>query len=376
MKKLHKLFWVILLTLLFPFYSFAQTEDNVSYSNYSEENFRAKIVEVLDEQTTTGQSGEQITLQNLKLLAIDGSMEGEELIFDGIGKMTTTSQIYHKGDKVLVLAQTQDGQIEIQPIDVWRVNPLIYLALFFLVVVAVIGRWRGLRALLSLVITFIIIFFITIPLIARGMNPILITSVSAMIIIITSMPAIYGWNMKSQAAIISITISIIIAVLLSYLFVKACRLTGFSEEEAVFLTDTFKNHQVFPGLLLAAFSLGALGILDDVVLTQISSVEQIKRTNPHLHPVEVYRRSMRIGVDHITSMINTLFLAYAGSAFFLLFLIKSKEPPFNNFFETINNEVVATEIVRTLVGSVGLILAIPIATYIASFYFFKYSSKN
>lgn len=184
---------------------------------------------------------------------------------------------------------------------------------------------------------------------------------------------LYGWSAKSKAAVVSIIISVTVATILSYIFIKSTQLTGFGEEEAMLLADSLKSQEgAFSGLLLVAFVLGALGVLDDVVLTQISAVEQLKQTDPHLHAIEVYKRAMKIGTDHIASMINTLFLAYTSSAFFLMFLIQSKQPPFNNFLETINNEVVATEVVRVLVGSTGLVLAIPITTYIASFYYFKH----
>jgi len=363
------------LLMVIPSFCFAQwNPDAVQQPN--EENFRASVIEVIEEKEVTGYSGETLTLQNLKLVALSGSIKGEEFVFDGIQRQVATSQLYRRGDVVLVSMRTTNNVPEFYLTDIWRINSLLYLAILFLLVVVIVGRRRGLRALFSLALTFLVIFAFTIPLISKGGNPIIVTLGSAIFIILISMLLLYGWNIKSQAAIISIAISIFLALILSYLFVKIGRLTGFSEEEAMLLTDTFKDQKAFSGLLLAAFSLGALGILDDVVLTQMSAVEQLKRTNPHLHPVRIYKRAMRIGIDHIASMINTLFLAYAGSAFFLLFLIQNKQPPFNNFFETINNELVATEIIRSLVGSVGLILAIPIATYIASFYYFKYSHKN
>ena len=129
------------------------------------------------------------------------------------------------------------------------------------------------------------------------------------------------------------------------------------------------------GLLLAGILIGTLGVLDDVIVSQVSIVEQLKKANPKLSNKQVYIRSLKVGIDHITSMINTLFFAYAGASLPLLILFTQSEVIGLNFSQAINNEIIATEIVRTLLGSTGIILSIPIANYLAS-YFLKKNDTN
>lgn len=373
-----KIITVCTVFLFLPMVASAQNPEDVngSFTDFKEESFRARVVEVTNQREATDASGSQTVLQDLTLVLLDGSRKGEQILFKGLTENITTKQPYSEGQILLVTLREGGGVSQVYIDDVWRVNSLYYLAALFLIAALLVGRKKGIRSLLSLVLTFVVIFKFTIPFISLGNNPVLITLASSLFIILTSMIFLYGWNAKSKAAVVSIIISVTVATILSYLFIKSTNLTGFGEEEAVLLADSLKSQEgTFSGLLLVAFVLGALGILDDVVLTQISAVEQLKQTDSHLHAIEVYKRAMKIGTDHIASMINTLFLAYASSAFFLMFLIQSKQPPFNSFLETINNEVVATEVVRVLVGSTGLILAIPITTYIASFYYFKHLKK-
>ena len=148
-----------------------------------------------------------------------------------------------------------------------------------------------------------------------------------------------------------------------------------AQEEVMFLIGFGKTMINFKGLLLAGIIISTLGILDDVVVSQIVSVEEIKRANPKLSNVVVYRKTMKIGVSHMSSMINTLFLVYAGASLPLLLLFTIHQAPFLNFNQIINNEMLATEIVRTICGSIGIVLSIPISTFLAS-YFLKVKQDN
>ena len=136
----------------------------------------------------------------------------------------------------------------------------------------------------------------------------------------------------------------------------------------MFLIDFGKTMINFKGLLLAGIIISTLGVLDDVIISQIVSVEQIKKINSNLSKKDVYKKAMKIGVSHMSSMINTLFLVYAGASLPLLLLFTINEPPFLTFNQIINNEIIAIEIVRTLAGSIGLVLSIPITTFLASWF--------
>ncbi len=166
-------------------------------------------------------------------------------------------------------------------------------------------------------------------------------------------------------------IGVFITAVTSYLFSNWASLTGSSVEEIIFLKDFLSSEIDFKGLLLASFILGSLGVLDDIAITQVSTVQEIVGTNNNLSSNQIFEKAMRVGVDHIASMINTLFLAYAGASFILLLMFGLNQEPFDSFNNVINNEAVATEIIRTLVGGIGLILTVPITTYLASIAYSK-----
>ena len=178
-----------------------------------------------------------------------------------------------------------------------------------------------------------------------------------------------GFNKKSHIASISIFISLLITIFISYIFVEFAKLTGLASEETAYIINIGSSIINFKGLLLAGIIIGTLGVLDDVVVAQITTVEQMFLINKNSNSVEIFKKAYEVGVSHISSMTNTLFLAYAGASMPLLLLFISGESAFSNFSQIINNELIATEIVRTLAGSIGLILSVPISTILAVYSF-------
>jgi len=164
-------------------------------------------------------------------------------------------------------------------------------------------------------------------------------------------------------AIAGTLISLIITGILANLFVSESRLTGFASEEASFLQAAKQGTINIQGLLLAGIIIGVLGVLDDITISQSAIVFQLKATKNKIQFGDLYTKAMNIGRDHISSMVNTLILVYAGAALPLLLLFIDNPHPFS---EIVNYEIIADEIVRTLVGSIGLILAVPITTFIAT----------
>jgi uncharacterized membrane protein len=153
-------------------------------------------------------------------------------------------------------------------------------------------------------------------------------------------------------------------------------LTGFASEESAYLVGLAGGNINIKGLLLSGIIIGALGVLDDVIISQVVLVKELKISNPNLTKNQIYKQAMRVGVSHLSSMVNTLFLAYTGASLPLLILFSVKQEPFLTFNQVIDNEMMATEIVRTLTGSIGLILAVPIATFLAVNFINKESLKN
>lgn len=337
-----------------------------------EEVFEARVEEVLEQKEMTRENGSKAVLQKLKLKGLEGERKGQEIIFDGTEIDVFAQHVYRRGDKVLVsVSKDVDGNDRYYVTDFVRRGSLYVLAAIFVLFILLIGRWRGLRALLGLVFSFVVILKLIIPSIMAGNNPLSVTLAYALLIIVVSTYLVYGLNKKSTVAVIGTFSGIVIVGAFSVLFTNSARLAGFAQEETVYVVGLMGGTLDLRGLLLAGFVIGALGVLDDITISQVSAVREIYETNPRLARKEIYRKAMRIGVDHIASMVNTLFLAYAGASFSLLLLFTFRQAPFLTFSQVVNNEIIATEIVRTLVGSIGLALAVPITTWLASFSYQK-----
>ncbi len=339
--------------------------------NYSEERFKAKVIKIIDEKTVTDKNGSKLTLQKILLKGISGTYKDKEIIFNGIDNNINTKGQYKKGETVLATAAKEGEKTTFTIDDTYRINSLYWLVAIFVLIVLLIGKWHGFKSLISLLATLFIIIKFVVPKIMSGSDPMLVTVVASFIILVITFLLVYGWNIKSRIAIVGTLSGVILTMVLSIIFTNFSRLTGLMPEETIYLTSFFQSQADFKGLLLASFVFGSLGVLDDIAITQVSSVEQLKITNHKLNKIDLYKKAMKIGIDHISSMINTLFLAYAGASFLLLLLFTLKQPPFETIQDVLNNEIVATEIVRTLVGSIGLILTVPTTTYIASYFYSK-----
>lgn len=274
------------------------------------------------------------------------------------------------GDKVLVEAlQIIDGETEYVIVDFIRDFSVYAVLIIFIIVVLVINGKKGIRSIINLVITLSIILFFIIPFILKGWNPVLITIIGSVFIMLWNIYYTYGINKKSHSALCGITLSLIITGLFALFSIKLTSLTGFAADEATYLAVIGDFTIDMRGLLLAAFIIGALGVLDDVAVNQASVVDELTRTNTRIKKSELLQSALRVGKDHTSAVINTLVLAYVGAAFPLVILFTLNEPPFDTMSGIFNNEIVATEIIRTLVGSIGIVLTMPITTWVAMLFF-------
>ena len=239
---------------------------------------------------------------------------------------------------------------------------MILLAVLFAITVVALGRWRGLGALAGLVISVVVLLAFVLPALLDGSNPVLVALVGASIIAFASLYLAHGVNSPTNVALLSTLAALTITGLLAWAFVGLSTITGLADENAGFLTAM--GISIDPrGLLLAGVVLGSLGVLDDVTVTQVSAVGELRRSRPDAQFGELYRSALVIGRDHVSSTVNTLFLAYAGAALPLLLLFTTARQPIAT---TATSEVVAVEIVRALVGSIGLVASVPISTGLAA----------
>lgn len=330
----------------------------------SEHLTQAKIMSVLESGTRHDSANDTtVPYQVLEVEILTGNQKGSRLKLE-TSQAQNTDLSYRVGDKVQLSTSTApDGATVTTIADFIRTDALINLSVLFVLMVVIVSRWRGMLALLAMVLSFVVIFTLTLPLIMRGWHPVVVSAITAALIIPVSFYFSHGFNRKTHLAIIGTVVSLILTSFLAWLFIAQAKLTGFASEEAGFLNVEKQGMISIRNLILAGVIVGSLGILDDVTVSQASVVEQLKQSNPKFGFGELFSRAMKVGQDHISSMVNTLVLVYAGASLPLLLLFINNPQPVS---EILNYEIVAEEIIKTLVGSIGLTFAAPVTTALAA----------
>jgi uncharacterized membrane protein len=246
--------------------------------------------------------------------------------------------------------------------DFERRTPLLWLAVAFAALVLVTGRLQGLRALLGLAASLVVVIFYIVPAILDGRSPAAVALFGALAIMFVTIPLAHGLGAKTVAACLGTATALLLTLGLADLFTDLAHLTGLASEEAIFLRTTTGDLSV-QGLLLAGMVIGALGVLDDLTVSQSSTVMALRRANPALGFRQLFTGALAVGHDHIAATVNTLVLAYAGASLPVLLIFSLGGTGFN---DAVNTEAVAAQIVATLVGSIGLIAAVPVTTALAA----------
>lgn len=326
---------------------------------------RAQVVEILEEGQTVADDIPQ-PYQKVQLKILDGAERGQIIAVEqGKTEKLLESLRAKKGETVVVakVAAPEGQQYFIN--DKYRLPSLgAVLAIFFLAAV-VFGGWRGAASLLGLIFTVLILVSYIVPSILAGQNPLFVTIVGSLAIIFLSMYPAHGFNRRTSVALLATALTLMLAVILATAFISLSKLFGTGSEEAFYVARGVAGGIDFRGLLLAGILIGVLGVLDDITTGQSAAVDEIFKANPSLSFRELYRRGVSVGREHIASLVNTLVLAYAGASLplFILFISDKNKP----VWVTLNNETMATEIIRTLVGSATLVLAVPFTTLLAAY---------
>ncbi|MFI0998387.1 YibE/F family protein [Streptomyces galbus] len=316
-----------------------------------------------DTSTAEGSSAQQQANGTCKKATIrvdTGKDEGRT--FTEIVQPDQTRQL-HEGQKVVVAYEpSAPKDLQYSVTDVSRGFPMALLAGIFAVAVVVVGRLRGVMALVALAISFLILNFFILPAILQGSNPLVVAVVGASAIMLIALYLCHGLSARTSVAVLGTLVSLLLIGVLGSLFIDWAALTGNTDD------NTGLIHGLYPsidmsGLLLAGVIIGSLGVLDDVTVTQTSAVWELHEANPAMGWRGLYRAGIRIGRDHIASVVNTLVLAYAGAALPLLLLFSIAQ---SSVGTVANSELVAEEIVRTLVGSIGLVASVPVTTALAA----------
>ncbi|HAX82261.1 MAG TPA: hypothetical protein DCY40_06825 [Actinobacteria bacterium] len=276
--------------------------------------------------------------------------------------LSETSPSFAAGERI-VLNYQEDAPAEFRYsyADRQRRPLLLWLAVAFAVVVVALGRLRGLAALIGLAGSVVVLLQFVIPAILDGRNPLLVAVIGASVIAYLALYAAHGFTRMTTVALLGTLAALALTAVLSWLVVGAARFSGLTADEAFIIT--IAGHFDLSGLILAGIVLGALGAIDDITVTQASTVWELHALRPDLGKAGLVRSGLRVGRDHVASTVNTLLLAYAGAAMpLLLFLVLAGQ----SIGAVLNGEVVAVEVVRTLVGSIGLVAAVPLTTWLAA----------
>jgi uncharacterized membrane protein len=291
----------------------------------------------------------------------EGPDRGEEVAVE-VGEGPGAPRLHEGTPIVLGRAPGVDSLTDYYFADYQRDRPLLLLGLLFAGAVVVLGRWRGLAALGALAVSLLVIVQFVLPAILDGRNPLAVAIVGAAAVMFLALYLTHGVNAQTTTALLGTLAGLALTAVLAAVFVRASRFTGLVSEEANFLQAAAGQVNV-KGLLLGGIVIGSLGVLDDVTVTQASAVWQLHAADPRQSARQLYRSALRIGRDHIGSTVNTLVLAYAGASLPLLLLFTLSSQPVG---AVVTGEVMAEEVVRTLVGSIGLVASVPITTALAA----------
>lgn len=295
-------------------------------------------------------------------------LEGDEK-----GKIVTVENDYlslKKGEVFYLMHTTGDMDYPdtYAVMEPYRLPSVLFFVALFILCVLLFGGVQGLRGLVSLAGSFLLIMYVLLPGIIHGYSAIALSiGVSSLIIILGSYIT-HGFNKTTSSAVIGMIITVVFTGVLAYTAVHTTRLSGMADEESVYLNLDTRGSIDFTGLLLGGIMIGLLGVLYDVAIGQAIAVEELHGVAPHLPRSTIYKRAIRMGREHIGALVNTLAIAYVGASLPLLLLFYSNN---SGLGLTINREIFSTEIIRTMIGSIGLVLAVPITTFISTVFLIK-----
>ena len=329
------------------------------------ETMTARVVEILEEGTVDLGDGHTQPYQRLLLRVEEGSLAGQTVtVEEGTLNVIGQERLFRVGDRVyLERAVGPQGEERLYISDYVRTGTLFWLLAIFLTLVVLVGRSRGVRALGGTIFSLVVIFGFILPRIIAGRDPVWTCVTGSVVLLAVSAYLTYGWVPKTHAAVLGMLVSLLLTGLMARWFVELTRLTGLSAEESAYLVLEMGGDVNLRGIVLGGIIIGTLGVLDDICVGQASAVFELANTNREMGWRRLLQSGLNIGRDHIAAMVNTLLLAYVGASMPLMLVFAIYQEP---IWRRINREPIAEEIVRTLVGSIGLVLAVPITTLVAS----------
>ena len=320
----------------------------------------ARVIEVIPGDSLTTPSG--VIRQQRVAVEVEGQRVAVDRTFQEGGG---DAFVLEPGDTVLLAAVEGEQGVVYQLKDRSRRFPVWTLTFAFALLVVAVGGWRGALSLIGLASSVVVIARFVVPAIMSGWDPLLVCIVGGLVIMTATLTLGHGVERKTAVALGATAACLALTGLLAAWSVDFARLTGIATDDASTLQVMLGNGVIDPrGLLLGSMILGAVGVLDDVTTTQASAVAELREANPSLSSTELFRRGMNVGRDHIAATTNTLLLAYAGTALPLILILSAQQQPAGIL---LSFDALATEVVRTVVGSIGIVAAVPLTTAVAAF---------
>jgi len=343
----------------------ANNDNDIDYGNSYVEEIGV-VLKIIDESSDTELEifGQGHKVQTVKVKVLSGQYADKEFITENIlsGNPAYDIPVKEHDKVVLNIEEVEKGKLEVNIANMYRTPVLTILLSIFILLLLVFGGIKGLKALISLVFTYFLIFYFLVPMMLKGAPPLMLTVIICFAATCATIFLISGINLKSVSAIIGTVGGVIAAAIMALLTIHFAPLTGLPNHEAIGLWTEFNNLD-YKGILASAMIIGALGASMDVAISIASSISEVKQANPDFKARELIKSGMNVGKDIMGTMTNTLLLAYTGSAMFLLLLVNNNV----SLIKLLNLDSIVSEITAALAGSIGLVLCIPITAVLAGY---------
>ena len=323
--------------------------------------WHAEVVSISNEHEVIVAGADiETPIQTLTVKILEGDRENEFVTFENDYIQLEEGEKFY-----LSYLSTINGD-ELYSVQVRDRTGTLYVVIgLFAATILIFGGKQGVRALLSLAGSLFVIVYILVPTLVQGYSPVLVSAVVASLILFFAVFFTHGFNRRSVIAFSGTLMAVLLTGIIAYLSIDSAGFTGLVSDETTYLNLNTNGQLDFVGLLLAGIIIGSLGVLDDIAVTQVAVVRELLNAKTPLTKYEVYLRALRVGREHVGALVNTLILAYTGAALPLILLFSFSQ---SSVLEIINREIFATEIIRSLAGSIGLVFTVPITTFLAAYF--------
>lgn len=335
--------------------------------------YRGKVLDIFVDDVLDV-AGYNQPYQNVKIEIIDGPDKGHTFDYEyQLPVNHSDRQKLKKGEQVVVVKVSHDDGVDYYVAEKYRLPSVLWLVFGFFLLAVCFGGWKGLTSSLGLAFSLLVIVEFMIPRIVAGWSPVWVSLASGVVIMIASLYLAHGFSKRTTVALVGTSVTLVLSAVLSIVVVRFVRVFGMGSEESLSLLQGQLQNINLEGLYLGGIIIGALGVLDDITTAQSAVVDEIHRANRTLGITELYKRGLSVGREHIASLVNTLALAYVGASLPILLIFTKTDFP---LWVVLNSEFLVEEIVRTLVGSATLVLAVPLTTWIAANVFGRDDGKS